>query len=158
MPSARWCAALVRLAAGAVCAAVVFVASATIDAGGEAWPAVSLGGLDAKVFALGAGAASCAVHEGLVSALSTLTIIDYSKPSTDNRLWVFDVRAHTLLYESLVAHGRGSGDNLATVFSNDAETHRSSLGLFVAGDTYTGKNGYSLRLDGLDRGFNDHAR
>ena len=88
---------------------------------------------------------------------STLTVIDYSLPSTTRRLWVFDLGSHALLYRELVAHGQGSGGNLATHFSNDAETHASSLGLFVAKDTYVGKNGYSLRLDGLERGFNDHA-
>jgi hypothetical protein len=68
------------------------------------------------------------------------------------------LRARELVYEELVAHGQGSGGNLPTLFSNEADTHRTSLGLFVTGDTYVGKNGYSLRLDGLDRGFNDRAR
>ena len=58
----------------------------------------------------------------------------------------------------LVAHGQGSGDNLASVFSNEPETHASSLGLFATEDTYVGKNGYSLRLKGLDRGFNHRAQ
>src|SRR2546425_9500091 len=62
-----------------------------------------------------------------------------------------------LLYEELVAHGQGSGENMPTRFSNEPETHRSSLGLFVTEDAYVGKNGYSLRLNGLDTGFNDHA-
>ena len=97
-------------------------------------------------------------RSGAVANPSTLTVIDYSKPSTEKRLWVFDLRSHELVYEELVAHGQGSGGNLPTSFSNDPETHRTSLGLFVTADTYVGKNGYSLRLDGLDRGFNDHAR
>ena len=91
-------------------------------------------------------------------APSTLTVIDYSKPSTEKRLWVFDMQSHELLYEELVAHGQGSGDNLANVFSNEPETHASSLGLFATEDTYVGKNGYSLRLRGLDEGFNHRAR
>ena len=68
------------------------------------------------------------------------------------------LRTRELLYQELVAHGQGSGDNVASLFSNEPETHRSSLGLFVTEDTYTGKNGYSLRLNGLDTGFNDRAR
>ena len=84
-------------------------------------------------------------------------MIDYSRPSTQKRLWVFDLRTRALLYEELVAHGRGSGENVATSFSNDPESHQSSLGLFRTEDTYVGRNGYSLRLRGLDAGFNDHA-
>jgi hypothetical protein len=86
-----------------------------------------------------------------------LTVIDYSKPSTQKRLWVVDLQTHALLFEELVAHGQGSGANLATNFSNDAETHRSSIGLLETKDAYIGKNGYSLRLDGLEPGYNDHA-
>lgn len=112
---------------------------------------------DASVLELAFGAASCAVRSGAVSDPRTLTVIDYSKPSTEQRLFVFDLPSRRLEYTELVAHGQGSGDNLATRFSNEPETHRSSLGLFVAGDTYIGKNGYSLRLNGLDRGFNDRA-
>jgi hypothetical protein len=70
---------------------------------------------------------------------------------------VFDVKRRSLLYEELVAHGSGSGENLATSFSNENNSHQSSLGLFRTDDTYVGKNGYSLRLHGLDAGFNDHA-
>jgi hypothetical protein len=114
--------------------------------------------IDPNVFGLAFGAASCAVHAGAVTNPSTLTIIDYSKTSTEKRLWVFDLRTRALLYEELVAHGQGSGDDFARLFSNEPETHRSSLGLFVTQETYTGKNGYSLRLDGLDTGFNDRAR
>jgi len=104
------------------------------------------------------GAAGCAVQSGAVDAPTTLTVIDYSRPSTEKRLWVYDLRTRELLYEELVAHGQGSGDNLPTKFSNEPETHRSSIGLFKTDDTYVGKNGYSLRLDGLDTGFNDRAR
>jgi hypothetical protein len=116
-----------------------------------------LGSLDPHVFNLALNAAGCAVQAGKSSVPSTLTVIDFSKPSTQKRLWVVDLRTHALLFEELVAHGQGSGNNMATRFSNDAETHSSSIGLYVAKDAYLGKNGYSLRLDGLDAGFNDHA-
>jgi hypothetical protein len=123
-----------------------------------AWDEKAIATIDPKVFQLALGAAQCAVRAGRVDDPETLTVIDYSKPSTSRRLWVFDLRSRELVYQELVAHGQGSGDNLPTAFSNDAETHRSSIGLFVTRDTYIGKNGYSLRLDGLDAGFNDHAR
>ena len=124
----------------------------------ESWPGAARGTVDARVFALALGAARCAVRSGAVPAPRTLTIIDYSKPSTEKRLWVFDLPSRTLLYQELVAHGQGSGDNFAARFSDEPNTHQSSLGLFVTADTYVGQNGYSLRLNGLDRGFNNRAR
>jgi hypothetical protein len=109
------------------------------------------------VLNLAMGAVSCAARAGAVASPSTLTVIDYSRPSTEPRMWVYDLHTHNLLYSELVAHGQGTGDNYAKVFSNEEDTHRSSLGLFVTQDPYVGKNGYSLRLNGLDKGFNDHA-
>lgn len=118
----------------------------------------AIGTIQTDVFDIALGAASCAVRSGAVKNPKTLTVIDYSKPSTERRMWVYDLKSRELLYEELVAHGQGSGANMATNFSNEPETHRTSLGLFVTADTYVGKNGYSLRLDGLDRGYNDQAR
>lgn len=89
--------------------------------------------------------------------VSRLVLIDYSLPSTAPRLWVFDLATRTLSREERVAHGQGSGDNHATRFSNDPGSHQTSLGLFRTGDTYVGRNGYSLRLEGLDPGVNDRA-
>src|SRR6478735_2530718 len=89
------------------------------------WQASALGALNPKVFELAIGAASCAVRSGSVPSPATLTVIDYSLPSTSKRLWVFDLKAHTLLNEERVAHGQGSGDNLATRFSNQDDSHQS---------------------------------
>ena len=122
-----------------------------------AWTSAGIGTIPRPVFQLALEAAACAVRSGSIEDLATLTVIDYSRPSTEKRLWVFDLRTRELLFEELVAHGSGTGDNLARTFSNDAESHQSSLGLFRTEDTYVGKNGYSLRLRGLDAGFNDHA-
>ena len=122
-----------------------------------AWPAATIGRLQRNIFEMALSAASCAVRSGDVAGLDTLTVIDYSRPSTEKRLWVFDLKARALLFEELVAHGEGSGDNMARSFSNEAESHQSSLGVFLTDDTYVGKHGYSLRLRGLDAGFNDHA-
>jgi L,D-transpeptidase-like protein len=132
-------------------------AAGTSSSGAAGWDHAQLGSLDPHVFDLALNAASCAVQAGKTSAPTTLTVIDYSRPSTQKRLWVVDLRTHALLFEELVAHGQGSGNNMATRFSNDAETHSSSIGLYAAKDAYLGKNGYSLRLDGLDTGFNDRA-
>lgn len=134
--------------------AAAVAAGATSETG---WEKSRLGSIDQKVLNLALNAAGCAVQAGRIASPGTLTVIDYSKPSTQKRLWVIDLRTHTLLFEELVAHGQGSGNNLPTQFSNDPETHRSSIGLFETRDTYLGKNGYSLRLEGLDVGFNDHA-
>lgn len=117
-----------------------------------------LGSITENVFDLALGAASCAVKSGDVGMPRTLTVIDYSKPSTDKRLWVFDLTTRELLYEEHVAHGQGTGANYAREFSNLPDSHQTSLGLFVTDTTYVGKNGYSLRLDGLDKGVNDRAR
>jgi hypothetical protein len=122
-----------------------------------AWTSAGIGALQRPVFQLALAAAACAVRSGSIEDLTTLTVIDYSRPSTEKRLWVFDLRTRELLFEELVAHGSGSGENIAQTFSNDAESHQSSLGLFRTEDTYVGRNGYSLRLRGLDAGFNDHA-
>jgi hypothetical protein len=107
---------------------------------------------------LGLRAAACAQRAGLVENPQTLTLIDYSRRSAERRLWVLDLHSGQVLHRELVAHGQGTGGDLATVFSNDPDSHQSSLGLFVTADTYVGRNGYSLRLDGLDAGFNDRAR
>ena len=87
-----------------------------------------------------------------------LTLIDFTKPSTEKRLYVFDMAARRLLYTSVVAHGRNSGENYATSFSNREGSYKSSLGFYRTAFTYQGKNGYSLVLDGLERGINDRAR
>ena len=117
-----------------------------------------LGSIEETVFDLALGAATCAVRAGAVDAPRTLTVIDYSKPSSEKRLWVYDLATRELLYEELVAHGQGTGANIASKFSNNNESHQTSLGLFVTDTTYVGRNGYSLRLDGLDKGINDRAR
>jgi hypothetical protein len=112
---------------------------------------------DPKVLALATRAADCARRQGLLQGFHHLAVIDYSRPSTQPRLWVFDVARGKLLYQELVAHGRNTGEKLAERFSNVEGSKMSSLGLFQTADTYYGSNGYSLRLRGLDAGFNDNA-
>ena len=86
-----------------------------------------------------------------------LTVIDYSLPSTAKRLWVFDLASRRLLFHELVAHGKNSGEDLAQSFSNQDGSLMTSLGAFVTGTTYDGRNGYSLRLRGMEPGVNDRA-
>ena len=87
-----------------------------------------------------------------------LTLIDFTKPSTEKRLFVFDMEQKKMLYSSVVSHGKNSGENYATSFSNEVGSYKSSLGFYLTGNTYQGRNGYSLLLDGLEKGINDRAR
>jgi hypothetical protein len=111
---------------------------------------------DRRVIELAVTAMNCAVAHGM-SRSQHLAVIDYSLPSTEPRLWVFDVLRKRLVFQELVAHGRNSGENYARDFSNVNGSLQSSLGLFRTLDTYKGSNGYSLRMDGLEEGINDNA-
>ena len=86
-----------------------------------------------------------------------VTVIDYTKPSTQRRLWVFDLVHARVLFHELAAHGKNTGDNLAVRFSNEPGSLMTSLGAFLTGDTYVGKHGLSLRLLGLEKGINDNS-
>lgn len=87
-----------------------------------------------------------------------LTIVDFSKPSTEKRLFVIDVEKNEIIYASLTSHGRNSGENMATKFSNRPESYQSSLGFFKTGEIYYGSKGFSMRLDGLESNINCKAR
>lgn len=89
---------------------------------------------------------------------SILSVVDLSLPSTAKRLWVIDLSAHKILFNTLVAHGRGSGEKIAETFSNTPSSNQSSVGFYTTAEVYNGKHGRSLRLDGLDAGLNDKAR
>jgi hypothetical protein len=114
-------------------------------------------GLRADVLRLALKAAQTAQERGLVKRRDLLTVIDYSLPSTQPRLFVFDLATRKLLFRELCAHGKNSGGNLASFFSNSPGSLATSIGLFVTADTYIGGNGYSLRLRGLEAGINDMA-
>ncbi|HEU5217058.1 MAG TPA: murein L,D-transpeptidase catalytic domain family protein [Gemmatimonadales bacterium] len=113
-------------------------------------------GISPEVFRHGLAAHKEATIQGRTTSL-TLAIIDYSLPATEKRLWVVDVITRQVLESEYVAHGEGSGDLLATRFSNADGTHQSSLGTFVTGGSYEGVRGHSLRLYGLEPGINDNA-
>ena len=120
--------------------------------------ATRAGGLSRDVLALALGAVRCGVASGDLVAPRTLTVIDYSLPSTSQRLWTFDLETGALLFAEHVAHGQRTGENMAVNFSDVLESRQSSIGLFRTDNTYVGRNGYSLRLDGLEPGFNGRAR
>jgi hypothetical protein len=117
----------------------------------------NLDGLSPKVLRTALDAVACARSRGISGRRDRLTVIDYSRPSTEPRLWVLDLKQGKVLFHELVAHGAGSGDNYATQFSNTLDSRQTSLGLFLTESTYEGGNGYSLRLRGLDPGVNDLA-
>ena len=96
-------------------------------------------------------------EKGLIKK-DILTLIDFSLSSNTKRLWVINVVTGEVLFHSLVAHGRNTGNEFANNFSNSAESFKSSLGFYATGEIYNGKHGMSLRLDGLEKGVNDNAR
>ncbi|MBC6696998.1 murein L,D-transpeptidase catalytic domain family protein [Hymenobacter sp. BT190] len=97
-------------------------------------------------------------HEGQLSdAKQLLTVVDFELPSTEKRLWVLDLAAKEVKFHTLVAHGHNSGENVATNFSNKNESNMSSLGFYVTQGEYQGKHGRSLKLNGVDEGFNTNA-
>lgn len=87
-----------------------------------------------------------------------LTLIDFSLSANSKRLWVIDLATKTILFQSLVAHGRNTGEEYANNFSNEAQSYKSSIGFYATWEVYIGKHGVSLRLDGLEKGINDNAR
>lgn len=95
--------------------------------------------------------------KGLISK-DILTIVDFSLSSKAKRLWVIDLSTNCVLFNSLVAHGKNSGEEFANDFSNQNNSHKSSLGFFLTGETYKGKHGLSLKLDGIEKGLNHNAR
>lgn len=124
-------------------------------------PQISAPGLDPALLDLALTSLSCARREGVADspqAEKILSIIDYRLPSTARRLWVLDLEHASTLFVERVAHGRTTGEDIASHFSNVPHSNASSVGLFRTGETYTGQHGRSLRLDGLEPGFNDAAR
>jgi hypothetical protein len=102
-------------------------------------------------------AMQCAMSKGIAPEAQRLAIVDYTRPSQERRLWIFDLKQNSVLFEEFVAHGRNSGLDIPTEFSNSTGSYQTSLGLFVTDETYQGGNGYSLNLRGLTMGLNDLA-
>ncbi len=114
-------------------------------------------GVNENAFSLAMKGLAYCRQKGLAGKTQVITIIDFSRPSAQKRLFVIDINRGKLLLQSLVAHGKNSGEMYASRFSNRAESNQSSLGMYVTMDTYTGRHGYSLRLKGCEAGINDNA-
>jgi hypothetical protein len=114
--------------------------------------------LKAEVFFLAMKGYRTLVAQNQVEKDSLLTIIDYSLPSSCERFFVINLARKCLVYKTLVAHGRNSGELYALRFSNKVRSHQSALGFYITGDPYVGGQGYSMILNGIDTGYNDQAR
>lgn len=96
-------------------------------------------------------------EKGKIANDHIISIVDFSRPSSEKRLFVLDLDNYKILFNTYVAHGQGSGAAMATRFSNTPESYQSSLGFYTTSSTYIGKNGYSLHLQGMEYGINDKA-
>jgi hypothetical protein len=114
--------------------------------------------INPKAFELALLGHQSLASKGVLSKENLLTIIDYSRPSSDKRFFVIDLESECIVFKTLVAHGKNSGELYASRFSNKAQSHQSAIGFFVTGSSYKGGQGYSLLVSGIDTGFNDNAR
>ena len=115
-------------------------------------------GLSKEAFIEGLKGYAVLRSQGKLNNDNLLSIADFTLPSTQKRLFVIDLENFKLLFNTYVAHGRNSGKEYAKKFSNSPESHMSSLGFYVTLNTYYGDNGFSLRLEGEEKGINDNAK
>lgn len=118
---------------------------------------LNLSGLNRKAFELAQQGYEKLREQGALINDNIISIIDFSLPSTEKRLYVVDLKNYQVLYKTYVAHGKNSGGLMANSFSNKPSSNKSSLGFYKTLGTYMGKHGYSLKLQGLERGINDNA-
>ncbi len=97
-------------------------------------------------------------QDGLLNTKDLISIIDFTQTSTEKRFYTIDLAKKKVLFNTLVSHGRTTGGNKSSVFSNKSGSNASSLGFYLTAETYVGSKGYSMRLDGLDKGYNDQMR
>jgi len=116
-------------------------------------------GMDAAVFQKAiTGYLNLKLEKKIAANSNIITVVDFNKSSREKRMWIIDLFNKSVLLNTWVAHGQGSGDDMASRFSNNNESHQSSLGFYLASEVYFGKHGRSLKLDGLDAGINSAAR
>lgn len=118
---------------------------------------LSLAGLSQQAFEFAKQGFNILMEEGKLLNDSIISIIDFSQPSNKKRLFVLDLKNYKVLFNTLVAHGRNTGREWASYFSNQGSSYMSSPGFYITRETYEGKNGYSLKLEGMERGINDNA-
>jgi hypothetical protein len=114
-------------------------------------------GLSFEAFEFGVRGMEKLIQTGQNIRPDIITIADFSQASNQKRLYVIDLENYRLLYHTWVAHGRNSGRDMASVFSNKMSSNKSSPGFYITGDTYKGSNGFSLKLQGMEKGINDNA-
>ena len=118
---------------------------------------LDLAGLSRQAFDYALKGYGKLVSQGKLLNESIIAIVDFSQPSTQKRLYVLDIKNYQVLFNTLVAHGRNSGKERATYFSNKPSSNKSSPGFYITGQVYSGSNGYSLKLEGVENGINDKA-
>lgn len=118
---------------------------------------LDLSGLSRQAFVYAQKGWQKLVRQGKVFNESVMAIVDFSQPSDRKRLYVLDMKNYKVLFNTLVAHGRNSGKERASSFSNKSGSYKSSPGFYVTQQTYFGSNGYSLKLNGIEKGINDKA-
>jgi len=118
---------------------------------------LNLAGLSEQAYAYAKKGFEKLLQEGKLLNDSIISIIDFSLPSNKKRLFVIDVKNYRMLYNTLVAHGRNTGREWAASFSNQPASYKSSPGFYLTRETYQGKHGLSLKLEGLESGINDNA-
>jgi hypothetical protein len=118
---------------------------------------LNLAGLSHQAYEYARQGLNRLVEEGRLLNDSILSIADFSQPSNKKRFFIIDLKNYKVLFNTLVAHGRNTGREWATSFSNQNASLKSSPGFYITGETYDGKNGYSLKLDGVEKGVNDNA-
>ena len=118
---------------------------------------LNISGLNRKAFELAQTGFQKLREQGAFLNDSIISIIDFSLPSSEKRLYILDLKNYRLLFNTYVAHGRNSGKEIAKSFSNKPSSYKSSLGFYRTLETYFGSNGFSLKLEGLERGINDNA-
>lgn len=118
---------------------------------------LDLAGLSREAFELALHGMEKLILSGYPMKDNILSIADFSQPSTQKRLYIVDLNNFELLFNTYVAHGRNTGKTEAEEFSNNISSNKSSLGFYLTGNTYRGKHGYSLKLEGLEKGINDNA-
>lgn len=114
-------------------------------------------GLSKEVFEMALKGLDKLVQAGVTQKSNVIAIADFNQPSTSKRLYIIDLENYELKFRTWVAHGRNSGKEMAERFSNTISSNQSSPGFYVTGNTYQGKHGYSLRLEGVEKGINDNA-
>jgi hypothetical protein len=118
---------------------------------------LDLAGLSQQAFDYAKKGFDKLMSQGMLQNDSIISIADFSQPSTQKRLYVVDLKNYKVLFNTHVAHGRNTGREWATYFSNQPSSYKSSPGFYITGQTYNGGNGYSLKLEGMEKGINDNA-